>query len=35
MDFASFIRAAENRTRLNEIVANLSVEPRQPFKVMG
>ena len=35
MDFASSTRAAENRTRWKEIVANSSVEPRRPSKVMG
>ena len=35
MDFASSTRAAENRTRWKGIVANSSVVPRQPSKVMG
>ena len=35
MNFASSTRAAENRTRWKRIVANLSVVPRQPSKVMG
>ena len=35
MEFASSTRAAENRTRWKEIVANSSVVPRQPSKVMG
>ena len=35
MDFASSARAAENRTRWKRIVANLSVVPRRPSKVMG
>ena len=35
MDFASLTRAAENRTRWNGIVANSSVVPRRPSKVMG
>ena len=35
MDFASSTRAAENRTRWKEIVANSSVVPRRPSKVMG
>ena len=30
MDFASSARAAENRTRWKEIVANESVVPRRP-----
>ena len=35
MDFASSIRAAENRTRWKGIAANSSVVPRRPSKVMG
>ena len=35
MDFASSTRAAENRTKWKGIVANSSVVPRRPFKVMG
>ena len=35
MDFASSARTAENRTRWKGIVANLSVVPRRPSKVMG
>ena len=35
MDFASSTRAAENRSRWKGIVANSSVVPRQPSKVMG
>ena len=35
MDFASSTRAAENRTRWKGIVANPSVVPRRPSKVMG
>ena len=35
MDFASSTRAAENRSRWNGIVANSSVVPRRPSKVMG
>ena len=35
MDFASSTRAAENRTRCEGIVANLSVVSRRPLKVMG
>ena len=35
MDFASSTRAAEIRTRWIEIVANSSVVPRRPSKVMG
>ena len=35
MDFASSTRAAENRSRWNGIVANSSVVPRRPPKVMG
>ena len=35
MDFASSARAAENRSRWKGIVANSSVVPRQPSKVMG
>ena len=35
MDFASSTRAAENRTRWKGIVANSSVVPRRPSKVMG
>ena len=35
MDFASSIRAAENRSGWKRIVANSSVVPRRPFKVMG
>ena len=34
MDFVSSTRAAENRTRLKGIVANSSVVPRGPSKVM-
>ena len=35
IDFASSTRAAENRTRWKWIVANPSVVPRRPSKVMG
>ena len=35
MDFASSTRAPENRSRWKEIVANSSVVPRRPSKVMG
>ena len=35
MDFASSTRTAENRTRWKGIVANSSVVPRRPSKVMG
>ena len=35
MDFASSTRAAENRSRWKGIVANSSVVPRRPSKVMG
>ena len=35
MDFASSTRAAENRTRWKGFVANSSVVPRRPSKVMG
>ena len=35
MDFASSTGAAENRSRLEGIVANSSVVPRRPSKVMG
>ena len=35
MDFASSTRAAENRSRWKRIVANSSVVPRRPSKVMG
>ena len=35
MDFASSLRAAENRSRWKGIVANSSVVPRRPPKVMG
>ena len=35
MDIASSTRAAENRSRWKRIVANLSVVPRRPSKVMG
>ena len=35
MDFASLTRAAENRKRCKGIVANSSVMPRRPSKVMG
>ena len=34
MDFASSTRAAEDRTRLKRIVANSSLVPRQPSKVI-
>ena len=34
MDFASSIRAAENRTRWKWIVADSSVVPRRPSKVI-
>ena len=34
-DFASSTRAAENRSRWKGIVANSSVVPRRPSKVMG
>ena len=35
MEFASSTRAAENRTKWEGNVANLSVVPRRPSKVMG
>ena len=35
IDFASSTRSAKNRTRWKWIVANSSVVPRRPFKVMG
>ena len=35
MDFVSSTKAAENRTRRKWIVANSSVVPRRPSKVMG
>ena len=35
VDFASSTRAAENRSRWKGIVANSSVVPRRPSKVMG
>ena len=35
MDFASSTKTAENRTRWKGIVANSSVVPRRPSKVMG
>ena len=35
IDFASSTRAAENRSRWKGIVANSSVVPRRPPKVMG
>ena len=35
MDFANSTRAAENRLRWKGIVANSSVVPRRPSKVMG
>ena len=35
MEFASSTRAAENRSRWKGIVANSSVVPRRPSKVMG
>ena len=35
MDFASSIRAAENRTGWKGIVGNSPVVPRRPYKVMG
>ena len=35
MDFASLARAAENRTRWKGVVANSSVVPLRPSKVMG
>ena len=35
MNLASTTRAAEYRTRLKGIVANSSVVPRRPSKVMG
>ena len=35
IDFASSTRAAENRSRWKGIVANSSVVPRRPSKVMG
>ena len=35
MDFASSTRAAESRSRSKGIVANSSVVPRRPSKVMG
>ena len=35
MDFASSTRVAENRSRWKGIVANSSVVPRRPAKVIG
>ena len=35
MDFASSTRAVENRSRWKGIVANSSVVPRRPSKVIG
>ena len=35
IDFASSTRAAEKKTRWKGIVANSSVVPRRPSKVMG
>ena len=35
MDFASSTKTAENRTRWKGVVANSSVVPRQPSKVLG
>ena len=35
MNFASSTRAAENRSRWKGIIANSSVVPRRPSKVMG
>ena len=35
MDFANSAKAAESRTRWKGIVANSSVVPRRPSKVMG
>ena len=35
MGFASSTRTAENRTRWKWIVANSSVVPRRPSKIMG
>ena len=35
IDFASSTRAADNRTRSKGIVANSSVVPRRPSKLMG
>ena len=35
MNFASSTKAAENMTRLKEIVAKSSVMPQRPSKVMG
>ena len=35
MDFASSTRAAENRSRWKVVVANSSVVPRRPSRVMG
>ena len=35
MDFASLTRAAEDRTRLEGVVAKLSVEPLCVCKIMG
>ena len=35
MDFSSSTRAAEHRSRWKRIVANSSVVPRRPSKVMG
>ena len=35
MDFASSARTAENRTRWKGVVANSSVVPLRPSKVMG
>ena len=35
IDFARLTMAAENRTRWKKIVANSSVVPRRPSKLMG
>ena len=35
IDFACSTRAAENRKRWKGVVANSSVVPQRPFKVMG
>ena len=35
MDFASSIRAAEDRPRWKGIVVKSSVVPQRPYKVMG
>ena len=35
MDFASSTRAAEKQDKMKGVVANSSVVPRRPSKVMG